>query len=152
MGEGGQMVWWMWVFLGLACLVAEVLLPGGIFMLFFGTAALLLGGLVAAGLGGPIWLQWGIFSILSVVSLLTLRSPLLRWVQRGSAASGEIDSLLGKTVLLVEDLGPGAEGKAEFRGTSWTARNVGDEPLARGDTCAVVQVDGLKLLVRRKHT
>ena len=146
------MEWWMWVFLGLGCLVAEVLLPGGIFMLFFGAAALLLGGLVAVGAGGPIWFQWGLFSILSVVSLLTLRSPILRWVRRGGDGSGKVDSLVGKPVLLVEDLGPGAEGKAELRGTSWTARNVGDEPLARGETCTVVKVDGLKLLVRRNGT
>lgn len=146
------MIWWMWVFLGLGCLVAEVLLPGGVFMLFFGAAALLLGGLVAVGVGGPVWFQWGAFSVLSVVSLLTLRSPILRWVQRGGDHSGAVDSLLGKTALLSEDLAPGAEGKAELRGTSWTARNVGDEPLTQGEIGVVVQVEGLKLLVRRKRT
>jgi len=146
------MLWWMWVFVGLGCLAVEVLLPGGIFMLFFGAAALLLGALVAAGMGGPIGFQWGLFSILSVVSLLTLRSPILRRMSRSGDAPERIDSLIGKSVLLTEDLAPGAEGKAELRGTSWTARNVGVEPLAQGESCAVEQVDGLKLLVRRIQT
>jgi len=143
------MLWWMWLLVGLGCLAAEVLLPGGIFMLFFGAAALLLGGLTAIGIGGPAWFQWGLFSVLSVFSLLTLRSPILRWLHRGADASDAVDSLLGKTVLLAEDLAPGAEGKAELRGTSWTARNVGDVHLARGESCAIEQLDGLKLLVRR---
>jgi membrane protein implicated in regulation of membrane protease activity len=65
------MDWWIWVLVGFACLVAEVVIPGGVVLLFFGAAALVLGAIVAAGLGGPLWFQLLEFSYLSVVSLLT---------------------------------------------------------------------------------
>jgi membrane protein implicated in regulation of membrane protease activity len=146
------MVWWIWVLVGIACLAVEILIPGGIVMLFFGAAALLVGGLVAAEIGGPVWFQWVLFSVLSVVSLLTLRSPIIRWLDNGDSGADNIDAIAGKTALLLEDLAPRAEGKAELRGTSWTARNVGEVPLAQGETCVVEKVDGLTLHLRRNDS
>ena len=146
------MEWWIWVLVGVACLVVEILIPGGIVMLFFGAAALLVGAMVALGIGGPMWFEWATFSILSIVSLLTLRSPIMRWLQKGDGEGKEIDSMVGKTAVLVEALAPGAEGRAELRGTTWTARNVGDEALSKGEICVVEKTDGLKLHVRRIST
>jgi inner membrane protein len=39
-------------------------------------------------------------------------------------------------------------GKAEMRGTSWNTRNIGDQPLARGQRCRVERVEGLMIFVR----
>ena len=72
------MTWWMWLVLGLVLLAGEVVVPGGIMLLFFGVAALIVGALAGGGLGGPAWLQWLLFSGISIVSLLTLRGPILR--------------------------------------------------------------------------
>ncbi len=142
------MSWWVWVLVGLALLVAEVALPGGIIMLFFGVAALVVGALVAAGLGGPIWVQWLLFSVLSIVSLVTLRGPILKKMGARSRPDDPVDSLVGQAVVLLDDLAPGNEGKVELRGTSWTARNVGTLPAAKGQQCIVDRVEGLKLFIR----
>jgi len=48
----------------------------------------------------------------------------------------------------LEDLAPGAVGKAELRGSAWTAKNVDARPLARGERSIVAQVDGLVLSLR----
>jgi membrane protein implicated in regulation of membrane protease activity len=48
----------------------------------------------------------------------------------------------------LEDLAPGAIGKAELRGTVWTARNADSRPLAKGERSRVLRVDGLMLLLR----
>ena len=48
---------------------------------------------------------------------------------------------------MLGDIAPGAEGRAELRGTSWTIENVGDGPLTAGQKCTVDRVDGLKLYV-----
>jgi membrane protein implicated in regulation of membrane protease activity len=48
----------------------------------------------------------------------------------------------------MDDLAPGAVGKAELRGTTWTAQNADDRPLARGQRCRVARVEGLTLLIR----
>jgi inner membrane protein len=39
-------------------------------------------------------------------------------------------------------------GKAEMRGTAWNTRNIGDQPLARGQRCRVERVEGLMIFVR----
>ena len=44
------MAWWIWVLGGLVLLLAEVLTPGGFFVVFFGAGAILVGALKAAGL------------------------------------------------------------------------------------------------------
>ncbi|MDC4227637.1 MAG: NfeD family protein [Candidatus Manganitrophus sp.] len=41
-------------------------------------------------------------------------------------------------------------GKAELRGTAWSARNVGETPVTKGQRCKVVQIDGLTLWVRNE--
>jgi hypothetical protein len=140
------MGWWLWVVLGLVLLVSEVFTPGGFFVLFFGLGALALGGLVAVDAAGPLWLQWLLFSVLSLASLALFRPPLMRWMQRGGP--GRVDSLVGEVAVVLEDLAPGAVGKAELRGTSWTVRNGGARALQRGERARVDRVDGLMLGIR----
>ena len=141
------MPWWLWILVGLGLLIAEVAVPGGIILLFFGVAAVILGVLVVAGWGGPIWFQLTLFSMLSIVSLLTLRGPILRRMKATSTVSDSVDSLIGEPIILLEDLAPGAEGKAEMRGTSWIAKNVSTQALLKGQRCVVEAVKGLKLHV-----
>ena len=141
------MQWWIWILFGLGLLALEVALPGGIVMLFFGVAAILVGVLVALGVGGPLWLQWLLFSVISIVSLLVLRSPILKMLGK-NVDSEPIDSLVGKQVEVLTDIAPGSEGKVELRGAPWIAQNVGDRSLAIGQKCVVERVDGIKLSVK----
>lgn len=142
------MTWWIWILLGLALLAVEVAIPGGIIMLFFGVSAIIVGLLVALGVGGPLWFQALLFSVLSVVSLLTLRGPILRRMTPSDGLTDQIDSITGKQAVVFDDIAPMTEGKVELRGTSWTAHNIGKSPLTAGQKCVVDRVDGLKLYVR----
>lgn len=142
------MEWWLWIVLGLVLLGGEMLTPGGFYVFFFGLAALVVGGLEWLGVAGPGWVQWLLFSVLSVVSLLALRAPLLRRIAPRERESPAVDSLVGEVAVALEDLPPGAVGKAELRGTAWNARNAGSEPLARGARARVERVDGLMLALR----
>ena len=71
------MLWWVWILLGFLLLLAELLTPGGLYLLFFGVAAIVVGLLGGLNLIGPPWMQWLMFSILSVVALSLFRRPLL---------------------------------------------------------------------------
>ena len=141
------MMWWIWVLVGLGLLAFELAMPGGFFALFFGVGALLVGGLVALDMAGPAWMQWLLFSVLSVGTLVTLRRPLQARLNLGGSGR-PVDSLVGEIAVALEELGPGGLGKAELRGTSWSARNRGSVTLAKGQRCIVEKVDGLMLLVR----
>lgn len=142
------MVWWAWILLGLGLLAAEMLTPGGFFVFFFGLAALVVGGLVALGVGGAEWVQWLLFSVLSVASVLAFRRRLVDLFNRPAPEGHRLDSLVGDVAVLTEDLPPGVVGKAELRGTVWNVRSRETGTLSRGARCTVERVDGLTLWVR----
>jgi membrane protein implicated in regulation of membrane protease activity len=139
-----EMQWWHWAVLGLVLGLFEIATPGGFFIVFFGVGAIVVGVLTAADLAGPLWVQWILFSVVSVVSLLVFRDPLLRKM-RASEHAGPIDALTSDIAIAKEDIPAGAVGRAELRGTVWSARNVGGSVLVRGQRCAVRKVDGLLL-------
>ena len=57
------------------------------------------------------------------------------------AGAADIDTLAGETGTALEDMGAGANGHVELRGTTWSARNTGSTPLARGHRCVVVRAE-----------
>lgn len=142
-----MMTWWGWLLLGLFFLLAEMMTPGGFYLIFFGAGALMVGTLSGLKLTGPEWMEWLLFSVFSIVALLFFRQPLLKRFQ--SADMGKaIDSLVGETAVALDPIAVDAIGKVELRGAAWSARNVGENPVAKGQRCNVVRVDGLTLSVR----
>ncbi|HVP66716.1 MAG TPA: NfeD family protein [Anaeromyxobacteraceae bacterium] len=137
------MEWWMWVLFGVALLAVELGTPGGLFALFFGAAALAVAALAGAGLG-PAWLQWLVFAALGVLLVAFLRRPVAERMRRRGAP---VDALVGEAVFPLEDLAPGATGKAELRGVPWTATNASDAPLARGQRCQVARVANIHIFI-----
>ena len=141
------MIWWVWLLIGLGLLALEMATPGGFYVLFFGIAALLVG-----ALGGLGWVerpiaQWVLFSTLSIASLALFRRRLQAMFSSASKRDA-IDNLQGEVAVLAEDLAPGAIGKAELRGTAWSARNIDSRALRAGARCRVERAEGLTLLVR----
>jgi membrane protein implicated in regulation of membrane protease activity len=140
------MAWWIWVLGGLGLLVAEITLPGGFFSIFFGLAAILVGAAKALGWSGPDWAEWLAFSVLSVAGLLLFRKPLMRHFALND--SKPVDRIEGETAVVLDEVAPGGVGKAELRGSSWSARTRDSSPLARGQRCRVERVEGLTLWLR----
>jgi membrane protein implicated in regulation of membrane protease activity len=137
------MTWWMWVLLGVVLLVVEIVTPGGLFALFFGVSAILVGGMVGMGLE-PQWLQWLLFAGLGVVLLAALR----RRIRSRMSVDPAVNGLVGELALPLEDLAPGATGRADLRGAPWTATNDGSVPLARGQRCRVSRAENLTIFIR----
>ena len=141
------MVWWLWILLGLALLVLEAASPGGLFSLFFGLSAIVVGTLVAVGLGGPVWVQRALFCVIAVIALALLRRPLkARLNVKGSRRA--VDSLVDEGAVVLEEIPASGVGKAEVRGSSWNARSAGGAVLNKGQRCRIERVDGLTVWVR----
>jgi len=140
------MTWWLWVALGLVLCAIELATPGGFFVIFFGVGALLVGLAQLAGLGLPAWGQWLAFPILAIVALRLFRRPLLARLQ--PAQAGTVDSMVSEVAVPVAAIEPGQHGRAELRGTMWSAHNVGATAVSAGQRCRVVAVNGLQLDIR----
>ena len=140
------MHWWYWMVLGLVLAGLELATPGGFYLLFFGLAAMVVGALGGLGLDLADWMQWLLFSVLAVVSLLLFRGSRLRAMKR-AAPAGEIDSLVGQLATVVTPIAAGAMGKVELRGSTWNACNAGPGALIKNQRCRVDRVDGLTLWV-----
>jgi len=142
------MIWWLWLIVGLALLGVEMLTPGGFFTIFFGVAAIIVGILARFGLAGPAWMEWIWFSGLSIASLVLFRKPLLDWMRRREIKHPEVDSLVGETAVVLEPVPGNGVGKAELRGTSWSARSADGSSLPVGVRCRVDRIDGLTLWIK----
>jgi membrane protein implicated in regulation of membrane protease activity len=139
------MEWWMWLALGLALVVAELATPSGFFIIFFGIAALTVGILSGLNMAGTTWVQWLLFSVLSIAYVLVFRGRLQSKVQ--IPPSHNVDSLIGVLAIVQERLLPGVVGRVEVRGSMWSARNSSQVTLDAGQRARVVSVDGLTLTV-----
>jgi membrane protein implicated in regulation of membrane protease activity len=139
------MAWWMWMLVGFALLAVELFTPGGFFVMFFGAGAIFVGLLAVAGIATTPWVEWAVFIVVSVASLLVVRP---RLVSRMRVEGRDVDTIVGEAGTMLGEVGAGQLGKAELRGTAWNARNVGEQPLRRGQRVRVVQVDGLTIMVR----
>src|SRR3982750_2478821 len=127
-------VWWHWLALGLILIALELAASGGFYIIFFGVAAIIVAALSFLGISGPTWVELLLFSVLSVVSLLFFRNPMLRWMKLDRGAR-DVDSLVGETAVVTQNIAAGEVGRVELRGTSWSARNHGSETLATGRRC-----------------
>ena len=141
------MIWWYWMLLGLVLLGIEMVTPGGFYILFFGLAALIVGSLTVLGIAQPEWLQWLLFSGLAILSLLVFRGPLSAWLKKQDNDLPSVDSLAGESAIPLEDLAASGTGKAELRGTIWTAHNAGPSSLMKGQRCKVERVEGLTIWI-----
>ena len=142
------MAWWLWIVVGAALLAAELfLIDAEFYLVFLGTAAIAVGFADVAGLAGPAWVEWLLFAALSVTLLVGFRQRLRAKLRPAGGGFG--DALVGETGVAREALAPGARGNAELRGTTWTAHNVGADPIPAGTRLVVERSEGVVLHVRR---
>jgi membrane protein implicated in regulation of membrane protease activity len=143
------MTWWFWIIFGLVLCAIELATPGGIVIVFFGVAGLVVGLLALLDIVAVAWLQWLLFPIFALISLRIFRQPLM---QRLGIAGGrdDVDSLVGEIALPVDPITPGGHGRAELRGTTWNAKNVDSVTLTPGERSRVVAVQGLMLDLRKE--
>ena len=142
------MAWWIWAFLGLILLGVEITTPGGFYIFFFGLSALVVAALAGFGIAEVEWIQWLLFSVMSVASLFIFRGPLLRMIKSYDRIGPMVDTMIGEIAIPLEPLAPGSTGKAECRGSAWTAHNGGLVLLAKGQRSVVERVEGLALWLK----
>ena len=135
----------MWLAFGLALVVAELATPSGFFIIFFGIAALTVGILTGLDAAGSTWVQWLLFSVLSIAYVLLFRGRFQ--VKMQLPPPNDVDSVIGTLAIVQERLLPGVVGRVEVRGSMWSARNTSQVTLDAGQRARVASIDGLTLTV-----
>lgn len=140
------MTWWGWVIAGAILLGAELALVNAQFYLVFvGSAAILVGVATAAAPLAP-WVQWALFAVLAVGSMLTFRSRIYR---RFHATLPPVETgPTGGLITLQVPLGAGESCQAEYGGTFWTVRNDSDTAIPSGGRARIARVQDLTLHVK----
>ena len=105
-----------------------------------------IGALTGVGVVTAGWAQWLLFTVLSLMYLLLFRGEVQKRFQPPPPL--DVDSMVGVLAMPQGTIEPGAVGKVEVRGSSWSARNVGAASITSGQRCVVVAIEGLLLGVR----
>jgi membrane protein implicated in regulation of membrane protease activity len=141
------MAWWSWMVLGAVLLAAELFaVDAQFYLVFLAVSAALVGLAALFGITLPEWGQWLAFATLSLMFFFTFRRTLYQKI-RGGGENYPEDTMSGESLDLTEDLGPGKEVRAKYRGSDWTVRNVSDVIIAGGSRAKIVKADGLTLHV-----
>ncbi len=141
------MAWWSWCILGVALLGIELLaVDAQFYLVFAGLSAVVVGLLGLVGLELPIAGQWLLFAVLAVTAMFTLRRPI--YAKLMNKPPGNVSTDLDQRVVLAQELGPGKSCRIEYRGSGWTAINIGDQPIPSGGAARIDSIDGVTLRVR----
>jgi inner membrane protein len=140
------MQWWAWIAVGAILLGSELaFVDAQFYLVFVGAAALVVGFLSLTDFALPLWLQWVIFTVLAVASMVGFRRRIYERMRRKlpilrSGPAGDV-------VTLETALSPGETCRIEYHGSSWSAINGGKSVIAAGARARIERVDGLTLVV-----
>jgi membrane protein implicated in regulation of membrane protease activity len=141
------MNWWGWCILGLVLFGVELFaVDAQFYLIFAGVAAVLVGLLGLAGLDLPTWAQWSAFAILAIATMFTVRKQI--YLKLMSKPMGDVRTDGEQHVVLGQELEPGTSCRIEYRGSGWTAVNVGKHAIAAGGSARIESIDGLTLKLR----
>ena len=138
------MPWWGWMILGAILFGSELLIvDAGFYLVFIGIAAALTGLVELAGAGLEPWVQWALFSVIALVSMVLFREKL--YAKLRGAGEGYVSGPTGEIVTVEQTLQPGESGRLAFRGTEWTVINTSDQVFEQGQHVQISRVEGLTL-------
>ena len=139
-------IFWLVVIVVMA--VIEIITLGLTTIWFAGGALV---AFLASLLGANLLVQSILFVVASIV-LLSVTRPLAVEFFNKDRAKTNAESLIGKTGIVIQDIDNlGAEGLVSISGQEWSARSVDDESIPRETKVEIVEISGVKLLVKRKE-
>lgn len=141
----------IWIVIGIVLILAELLTPALICM-FFGAAAIVVGGIVAVGWLPGFATQLGAFAAISLLLLLSLRSVAKRLFKglTSDIAQTEpgFEDFVGREATVVGAFNPETrKGRVAYRGTDWTAEC--PHPLSTGEPVRITARVGSTLIVEK---
>jgi len=145
------MEWWAWIAVGAILLVSELaFVDAQFYLVFVGASALVVGFLDLSGLLAAVWMQWLLFAVLAIFSMVAFRRRIYERMRRKLPAMKQGPA--GETVVLPTELQPGETCRLEYCGSSWSAVNGGKTAIGAGQRAHIDRVNGLTLVVHGEHS
>ena len=134
----------IWLLLVVAFLIAEAATVTVISLWF---AAGALAAMATALLSGSVWLQAGVFLVVSAIALTALR-PLVRKYLTPKLTATNVDSVIGSVGIVTTAINNvAAAGQIKLNGMEWTARSSSGEVIPAGTQVTVERIEGVKVFV-----
>lgn len=106
-----------------------------------------LAALIAALLGGPLWIQLTLFFAVSLLCLAAVR-PLAKRLLNSRVEPTNADRVIGAEAQVTEDVDNiRGKGAVVIRGITWSARSQDGGPIAAGTMVRVLRIEGVKVFV-----
>ena len=138
----------VWLIIMVTLIIIEAITIDLVTIWFAGGA---LAAMVSAALGGPVWLQTGLFAAVSCL-LLLLTQPLVRRYIDKNNAKPAIDRLVGKEAVVtgrVDNIH--GTGEVQVEGQFWVARSLNPDLTIEKETVVVVRgIHGVRLIVEER--
>ena len=146
-GEDGQMALKL-IWLGLLVLftVGEAFTVGLTSIWF---AAGSLAALICALLKAPLWLQIGVFLVVSTLALAAFR-PIVQKYFNSKVEPTNADRIIGSDAIVVEEIhNIQAKGAVRVGGMIWSARSEQEEIIPAGTLVRILRIEGVKVYVKQ---
>lgn len=142
--DAGSLMQILWLVL-LIIFAASEAVTVGLTSIWFAAGALV--ALLAALLGGPMWVQITLFLAVSLLCLAAVR-PLAKRYLNDKVEATNADRVIGAEAKVTEDIDNiHGKGAVIIRGMTWSARSQDDGPIPTGTLVRVLRIEGVKVFV-----
>lgn len=138
----------LWFITGFIFFLLEFVVPG-LILFFFAVSAWLVA-ILSLFIDLSINEQLVIFLTGSILTILLFRKWVKKIIWTRQQNSEIEDEFIGKTGKAETFIGPGQNGKVDFKGTSWDA--LSDDVIERGENVIITGNDSILLIVKSKKS
>lgn len=92
------------------------------------------------------FIQMALFTILGTILLITTR-PILKKALKSKDVKTNFDRIIGMEGIVTEKITQNTVGEVKVDGKKWSA--ISDEPLNEGSSVTILEIDGVKLKVKK---
>ena len=135
---------WFWVALFVIFAVIE-LCTFGLHTIWFAIAALVM--VFLSFFNIPLPVQGLIFLVISSVLLIFTRPIAIKKLKVGKEKTN-VDSLVGRHVLVMKAVSEFEKGEVKIDGQIWTAQSEQNTPIPEGAKCEILRVEGVQLIIK----
>ena len=137
-----------WLIVVVVMAVIEIITLGLTTIWFAGGALV---AFLASLLGAGLLVQTILFIVVSVVLLAVTRPLAVEFFNKGRIKTNA-ESLIGETAVVQQEIDNlRAKGMVSVNGQAWSARSVDDEIIPDETLVEIMEISGVKLLVRKKE-